>query len=117
MIRLGAAELTSLASFVASLPFRCGLTSPLLLGAPDAMRGVKKNTSKANIKDRAESHGVKEQFRELVSTKRKTPGGTAKRIRECKMFGSGFQFEATYPVVALLGPLGAGAASPVDVLQ
>jgi hypothetical protein len=48
---------------------------------------VKKNTSKANIKDRAESHGVKEQFRELVSTKRKTPGGTAKRIRSTGALG------------------------------
>jgi hypothetical protein len=90
LLCLGVAELTRFASFVASLPFRCGLTSPLLPDAPNAMRGVKKNTSKANIKDRDESQRVKEQFQELVSTKRKTPAGTAKRIRERKMFRSGF---------------------------
>jgi hypothetical protein len=82
--------MTRLTSFVVSLPFRCGLTLPLLPDAPNAMRSVKKNTSKANIKDREESQSVKEQFQELVSTKRKTPVGTAKRIRERKMFRSGF---------------------------
>ena len=75
------------------------MTLPLLLNARGAMRGVKKNTSKGKINEREESKSFKEQFQALVASKRKTPAGTEKHIRACKMSRSSFHCWATYPFV------------------